>query len=274
MLKIVIAVQRSVKLHLKTIVIPQEIVDAYNNSNINKLRRYIWVIKRILLIDDDEELCVLLEEYFQAEGFGFDYANSGDAGLTLFGTGEYDIIILDVMLPGRDGFDILREIRDISRIPVIMLTAKGDHIDRIIGLEIGADDYICKPFNMRELSARIRAILRRSIGLQEAIYSGAVCVADLEMDLKSHSVKVGGQSISLTNVEFRILEILLSRVSESISAEQLSIEALDRSYTSSDRSLSVHINKLRRKLGLYPCGSERIKTLRGEGFMYVFPEKN
>jgi two-component system response regulator CpxR len=232
------------------------------------------VAKKILLIDDDEELSVLLEEYFQAEGFGFDYANSGDAGLKLFGTGNYDIIILDVMLPGQDGFDILKEIRNISRIPVVMLTAKGDHVDRIIGLEIGADDYICKPFNMRELSARIRAVLRRSIELQEAVNSGAVCVADLEMDLKSHSVKVGGQSVSLTNVEFRLLEILLSRVSENTPAEQLSVEALGRSYTSYDRSLSVHINRLRHKLGLYPCGSERIKTLRGEGFMYVFPEKN
>jgi two-component system response regulator CpxR len=231
------------------------------------------VIKRILLIDDDEELSVLLEEYFQAEDFGFDYAHSGDAGLKLFEAGDYDIIILDVMLPGRDGFDILKEIRNISPIPVIMLTARGEHVDRVVGLEIGADDYICKPFNIRELSARIKAVLRRNAGLSEAPSSDVVCLVDLVMDLKSRSVKVGGQSVSLTNIEFRLLEILLSCAGENISSEQLSIKALGRSHTPFDRSLSVHISKLRHKLGLYPCGSERIKTLRGEGFMYVFPEK-
>jgi two-component system response regulator CpxR len=232
------------------------------------------VSKRILLIDDDEELSALLGEYFEAEGFGFDCAHSGDAGLKLFAASDYDIIILDVMLPGRDGFDILKEIRAASPIPVIMLTAKGDHVDRVVGLEIGADDYICKPFNMRELSARIRAVLRRGAGLSEAAPSDSVCVVDLEMDMKSRSVKVGRQSVSLTNVEFRLLEILLSRAGENISPEQLSAEALNRDYTPFDRSLSVHISKLRHKLGLYPCGSDRIKTLRGEGFMYVFPEKN
>ncbi|GHV38545.1 DNA-binding response regulator [Synergistales bacterium] len=229
--------------------------------------------KKILLIDDDEELGALLETYFRSEGFDFGYASNGDAGLKLFGAEAYDIIILDVMLPGRDGFDILREIRNMSQMPVIMLTAKGDHIDRVVGLEIGADDYICKPFNMRELSARIRAVLRRSVGLSEPAAVGAVCVADLEMDLKSRSVKIGGQSVPLTNVEFRILEILLEGAGEKISPEQLSIEVLGRGHTPFDRSLSVHISKLRHKLGLYPCGSERIKTLRGEGFMYVFPEE-
>ncbi|GHV44013.1 DNA-binding response regulator [Synergistales bacterium] len=228
--------------------------------------------KKILLIDDDEELGALLETYFRSEGFDFGYASNGDAGLKLFGAEAYDIIILDVMLPGRDGFDILREIRNMSQMPVIMLTAKGDHIDRVVGLEIGADDYICKPFNMRELSARIRAVLRRSVGFEPA-RTDTVCVADLEMDMKSRSVKIGGQSVPLTNVEFRILEILLSCAGEKISPEQLSIEVLGRDHTPFDRSLSVHISKLRHKLGLYPCGSERIKTLRGEGFMYVFPEE-
>jgi two-component system response regulator CpxR len=232
------------------------------------------VIKKILLIDDDEELSLLLEEYFQAEGFGFDYARSGNTGLKLFGAGNYDIIILDVMLPERDGFDILKEVRNISSIPVIMLTAKGEHVDRIVGLEIGADDYICKPFNIRELSARIRAVLRRSSGLSEASSADVVCVADLTMDLKSRSVRVSGQCVSLTNIEFRLLEILLSCVGKNIYPEELSIKALGRSHSPFDRSLSVHISKLRHKLGLYPCGSERIKTLRCEGFMYVFPEKN
>jgi two-component system response regulator CpxR len=176
------------------------------------------------------------------------------------------------MLPGRDGFEILREIRNVSSLPVIMLTAKGDHIDRVIGLEIGADDYICKPFSMRELSARVRAVLRRFGAPQEIEPQDAISLIDLEMDLKSRSVKIGGKGIPLTNVEFRLLESLLSRAGRGISPEQLSVDVLGRDYTPYDRSLSVHISKLRRKLGPYPCGSERIKTLRGEGFVYVFPE--
>jgi two-component system response regulator CpxR len=176
------------------------------------------------------------------------------------------------MLPGRDGIEILKEIRGRSQIPVIMLTAKGDPIDRVLGLEFGADDYICKPFVMQELSARIRAVLRRTNTLLEAAAQDVVSVADLDMDLKSHSVKVDGQVIPLTNVEFRILENLLSYVGATISSEKLSMNVLGRGLSPFDRSLSVHISKLRRKLGTYPCGSERIKTIRGEGFMYVFPE--
>jgi two-component system response regulator CpxR len=190
--------------------------------------------------------------------------------------GHCDIIILDVMLPGRDGFEILRGIRSASSVPVIMLTAKGDHIDRVIGLEIGADDYICKPFSMRELSARVRAVLRRSAVLSEtgsAKSPNVIRLVDLEMDLQSRAVKVGGKGIPLTNVEFRLLEAMLSRVGSKISLEQLSIDVLGRGYTPFDRSLSVHISRLRRKLGPYSGGSERIKTLRGEGFVYVFPEK-
>jgi two-component system response regulator CpxR len=178
------------------------------------------------------------------------------------------------MLPGRDGFEILKEIRNISSVPVIMLTAKGDHVDRVIGLEMGADDYICKPFSMRELSARVRAVLRRSGGLLETASLDVICLIDLEMDLKSRSVKIGNKPVPLTNVEFRLLESLLSCAGRGISPEQLSWEALGRGHTPFDRSLSVHISRLRRKLGLYPCGSERIKTLRGEGFIYVFPERD
>jgi two-component system response regulator CpxR len=219
------------------------------------------------------ELCKLLEDYFVSEGFGFTCAESGDKGLNLLASSQCDIIILDVMLPGRDGFEILREIRNISSVPVIMLTAKGDHIDRAIGLEMGADDYICKPFSMRELSARVRAVLRRSRGSLETDSQDIISLIDLEMDLKSRSVKIGKKPVPLTNVEFRLLESLLSCAGRGISPERLSLDALGRGYTPFDRSLSVHISRLRRKLGPYPCGSERIKTLRGEGFVYVFPEK-
>jgi two-component system response regulator CpxR len=219
------------------------------------------------------ELCKLLEDYFISEGFGFACAHSGDKGLDLLASGQCDIIILDVMLPGRDGFELLKEIRNVSSVPVIMLTAKGDHIDRVIGLEMGADDYICKPFSMRELSARVKAVLRRSGGLLETSSLDSICLIDLEMDLKSRSVKIGKKTVSLTNVEFRLLESLLSCAGRGISPERLSQDALGRGHTPFDRSLSVHISRLRRKLGPYPCGSERIKTLRGEGFIYVFPEK-
>jgi two-component system response regulator CpxR len=178
------------------------------------------------------------------------------------------------MLPGRDGFDILKEIRNRSSLPVIMLTAKGDHVDRVVGLEMGADDYICKPFNMRELSARIRAVFRRAAGGSNAAAAGGViAAADLMMDIKSRSVRVSGRPVSLTNAEFRLLEILLSSAGSGISQERLSLEVLGRDYNLFDRSLSVHICKLRQKLGPHPYGGERIKTLRGEGFVYVLPEK-
>ncbi|MDR1977561.1 MAG: response regulator transcription factor [Synergistaceae bacterium] len=250
--------------------IDREIKRKLENENLKILEA--WKIKSILMIDDDVELCALLGDYFQAEGFGFACAHSGDEGLDMLNEDRYGILILDVMLPGRDGFDILKEIRNTSLIPVIMLTAKGDHLDRVVGLEIGADDYICKPFDTRELSARVRAVLRRS-GLSETTSQDILRVADLEMDLRSLSAKVGGQGVFLTNVEFRLLKALLSCAGRKISAEQLSINVLGHTLSPFDRSLSVHMSKLRRKLGPYPGGSERIKTLRGEGFIYVFPEK-
>ena len=229
-------------------------------------------MKKILVIDDDVELCNLLKEYFTAEGFSFDCANNGKDGLERLFANEPDLVVLDVMLPGRDGFDVLRDIRARSPIPVIMLTAKGDHIDRVVGLEIGADDYICKPFNTRELSARIRAVLRRADGLAALMPGEALRVDDLEMDLKSRSVQVDGQAVSLTNVEFRLLECLLSSAGKLVSLETLSTEVLKRRHTVYDRSISVHMSNLRKKIGPYPSGGERIATIRGEGFVYVFPK--
>ena len=230
------------------------------------------MIKSILMIDDDAELCALLGDYFQTEGFDFACAHSGDEGLDVLAEGGRDVVLLDVMLPGRGGLDILKEIRKDSLIPLIMLTAKGDPLDRIVGLETGADDYICKPFDTRELSARIRAVLRRS-GLSDTNPQGLMRVADIEMELGSRSVRVGERGISLTNVEFRLLEALLTRAGRRISSEQLSRDVLGHSYSPFDRSLSVHMSKLRRKLGPYPSCGERVKTLRGEGYIYVFPEK-
>ncbi|MDR1874311.1 MAG: response regulator transcription factor [Synergistaceae bacterium] len=223
------------------------------------------------MIDDDVELCALLGDYFQAEGFDFTCAYSGDEGLGTLDEGRCGIVLLDVMLPGRGGFEILKDIRSVSPVPVIMLTAKGDPLDRIVGLETGADDYICKPFDTRELSARVRAVLRRS-GSPETSPQDLLRVADLEMDLRSRSVRASERGIPLTNVEFRLLETLLLCAGRRVSLEQLSLNVLGHSWAPFDRSLSVHMSRLRRKLGPYPGGGERIKTLRGEGFIYVFPE--
>lgn len=229
-------------------------------------------MKRILVIDDDVELCGLLREYFTAEGFSFECAHCGTDGLDLLFGGGVDIVVLDVMLPGRDGFDVLRDIRARLTIPVIMLSAKGDHIDRVVGLEIGADDYICKPFNTRELAARIRAVLRRLDGTTGASPDDSMRVGDLEMDLKSRSVRVDGRGISLTNVEFRLLECLLSNAGKLVQLDDLSTDVLKRKHSVYDRSLSVHMSNLRKKIGPYASGDERIATIRGEGFIYVFPK--
>lgn len=228
-------------------------------------------MKKILVIDDDVELCGLLEEYFTAEGFSFESARSGDQGLAKLIEGGADIVVLDVMLPGRDGFDVLRDIRGRSGVPVIMLTAKGDPVDRVVGLEIGADDYICKPFNTRELVARIRAVLRRAESAT-AVSEEVLRVGDLEMNTLARSVTVSGRGVSLTTIEFRLLEFLLTNAGRLATLEDLSKAVLKRPYSSCDRSLSVHMSNLRKKIGDYPTGDDRISTIRGEGFIYVYPK--
>ena len=229
-------------------------------------------MKNILIIDDDVELCGLLKSYFTKEGFDFECVHEGKNVLDLLAQRRHHLVILDVMLPDKDGFEVLKEIRSRFDIPIIMLTAKGDHVDRIVGLEIGADDYICKPFNTRELSARIRAVLRRIEDRPHNSIPAVLNACDLELSLKSRSVTVGGEEVALTNAEFRMLEILLSCMGTLVSLDRLSAEVLGRRYSMYDRSISVHMSNLRRKLGPYPDGSERIKTVRSEGFIYVFPK--
>ncbi|MDR1620813.1 MAG: response regulator transcription factor [Synergistaceae bacterium] len=231
-------------------------------------------IRHILVIDDDVDLCALLKDYLQSEGFGFACAYLGSEGLKLLNSRAYDIVILDVMLPEQDGFDVLREIRSISNVPVVMLSAKGDQIDKVVGLEIGADDYICKPFDARELLARLKAVLRRSGDSKARPARNVDTLADLELCRESLSVKIAGADVYLTNVEFSLLDQLISCAGKKISSEQLSVNVLGRGYTSFDRSLSVHISRLRHKLGPYPDGRERIKTLRNEGYMYIYPQND
>lgn len=234
-------------------------------------------MNRILVIDDDLELCELLNDYLAPEGFQVDTANDGERGVARALSGDQALVVLDVMLPGLNGFDVLRRIREESRIPVIMLTARGDDIDRIVGLELGADDYLPKPFNPRELVARIRAIQRRSeVQQTQKLVVGEkpveLQIGDITLNRASHSVKRDGKPVELTSVEFALLDVLLQRAGEVISRDQLVEKVLGRRLTAYDRSIDVHVSALRRKLGHRYCDSERIKTIRGIGYLYSLPE--
>lgn len=235
-------------------------------------------MSRILVIDDDLELCDLLAEYLAPEGFEVETVNDGEQGAKRAVSEEHALVVLDVMLPKMNGFDVLRHIRESSRIPVLMLTARGDDIDRIVGLEMGADDYLPKPFNPRELVARIRAIQRRAeaAGAQMSKIPGAeqLEVGDLLLKSSSREVFCHGTSIDLTSVEFSLLEALLQRAGQVIPREDLVKQVLSRRLSPYDRSIDVHISSLRKKLGPQLEGGERIKTVRGVGYLYTLSEAN
>lgn len=233
-------------------------------------RERVVSVEKILLVDDDLELCELLKEYLETEGFVLESANDGRAGLEKAVKDHYTLVILDVMMPELGGFDVLRELRAHSSVPVIMLTARGDDVDRIVGLEMGADDYLPKPFNPRELVARIRAILRRGQRAEEVV-SHNLTVGDLDLDPGARSVHVAGEPVDLTSVEFNLLEALLSSAGQVVPREKLVLQVLKRAYSPFDRSIDVHVSNLRKKLGHYSDGSERIKTLRGEGYFFALP---
>lgn len=228
---------------------------------------------RILVIDDDRELCELLVEYLGQEGFEVEVAHTGEDGLKMMSGKPFSLVVLDIMLPGgRNGFDILQRIRARSDTPVIMLTARGDDVDRIVGLEMGADDYHPKPFNPRELLARIRAILRRSRNApadDPALASRKHRVGDVELDWYSRVVLRGGEAVRLTSVEFHILDVLLRNYGRVVSRDDMAVEVLNRNLSAIDRSIDVHVSNLRKKLGPDPSGGERIKAIRGAGYIYV-----
>ena len=226
---------------------------------------------RVLIIDDDADLCDLVSEYLSGEGLDVDAVHDGVTGVVRCLEDEPDLVILDVMLPGLGGFAVLGRIREKSRVPVVMLTARGEDVDRIVGLEMGADDYIAKPFNPRELVARIRAILRRTTEVAEPDSPSLVKVGDLEMDLGARMVRCAGIEVELTGAEFMILEVLLREAGNVVSRDEVSRQALGRRTSAFDRSLDVHLSNLRRKLGVLSDGSERIKTVRGVGYLYVKP---
>ncbi len=224
---------------------------------------------KILIIDDDEELCELVSEYLTVEGFEIACVNDGASGLERALSGEYDMAILDVMLPKMNGFDVLRSLRERSKLPVIMLTARGDDMERIVGLEIGADDYLPKPFNPRELAARLRAILRRAVVDEDAEQSEKLDVDGVQISPASRIASCDGKEMNLTSVEFGLLLELLKEAGKIVKKEDLSEAVLERKLSPYDRSLDMHISNLRKKLGTRADGSERIKTIRSVGYIYT-----
>ena len=230
---------------------------------------------RVLVIDDDMELCELLTDYLRPEGFDVESVHNAQRGIERALSGELTLVVLDVMLPDMSGFDVLRRIRDRSRIPVLMLTARGDDIDRIVGLEMGADDYLPKPFNPRELVARIRAIKRRAEPEKRKTETKAlperIALGDIELDTGTRTVFRSGRMIELTAVEFNLMEELLLNAGQLVSREELVKKVLGRALSPYDRSIDVHISSLRKKLGPEINGIERIKTVRGMGYLYAQP---
>jgi DNA-binding response OmpR family regulator len=225
-------------------------------------------VERILVIDDDTELCSLVSEYLRPEGFQVSCVHDGRTGLASALSGDYLIVVLDVMLPGMNGFDVLRKIRDSSRLPVLLLTARGEDVDRIVGLEIGADDYLPKPFNPRELVARIRAILRRTAAKTETDVPDVIHVGDVDLDPATRTVHHKGKPIELTSVEFGLLHVLLREAGRVVTREALVDEVLGRKFSPFDRSIDMHVSKVRKKLG-DSDSEEHIKTIRGAGYIFT-----
>ena len=221
----------------------------------------------ILLADDDVELCEMLTQYLVAEGFAVEAVHDGDTALARASNGRFDLLVLDVMMPRKKGFDVLRELRAHAQTPVLMLTARDEDVDSIIGLELGADDYLAKPCNPRVLVARIRAVLRRAESASPV--TETLRCDDLEMHTGSRSVRCQGRPIAMTSTEYTVLEVLLRNAGQVVAKTELSDAALGRKLTRYDRSLDMHVSSLRRKLGARPDGDERIKTVRGVGYQFI-----
>ena len=217
---------------------------------------------RLLVVDDDTELCSLLGEFLSREGFTVDFEHDGRRGLERALKSEYDLLVLDVMMPGMDGFEVLKRLRKQSRVPVLMLTARGEDVDRIVGLELGADDYLAKPFNPRELTARIRAILRR---IETKPSGGRIEVNGVTLDPGTREVLIDGQAVPTTTLEFDILEVLMRQAGRVVSRDMLMENMYNRQATPFDRSIDMHVSHLRKKL---ERGRELIKTIRGVGYQF------
>lgn len=226
---------------------------------------------KVLLVDDDFELVEMLKEYLEQEGLGVTTASDGEEGIAEVLSGKYDVAVLDVMMPHVNGIEALRRIRETSRVPVLMLTAKGDDLDRIVGLELGADDYVPKPCTPRELVARIRAILRRT-GLGASL-SGAPALplvsGSLTMWPEQRRAEWNGQSLDLTSTEFNLLEVLLRNAGRIVSKNELSEQGLGRPLARFDRSIDVHLSSIRHKLGTLEDGRSHIQTVFRQGYQFI-----
>jgi len=223
----------------------------------------------ILLIDDDVELCDLLSRFLHSEGFKVTSVHDGEHGLNMAFEGDFDLAVLDMMLPKKNGMDVLRELRQSSTLPVMMLTARGEEMDRIIGLELGADDYLPKPCNPRELAARIRAILRRSEPQTSGTTSQTMTFGSLTWQPKSRTILNQSKPIELTSTEYNILSVLMQHAGEVVSKHELSEAALGKHFATFDRSLDVHIGHLRKKLAATMNHAPRIKTVHSIGWLFV-----
>jgi two-component system response regulator CpxR len=227
---------------------------------------------RVLIIDDDVTLCRLVTRFMSGEGFAIDSVTSGNEGVRRALSGDYALVMLDVMLPDVNGYDVLRRIRRESRTPVLMLTARGDTLDRVLGLEMGADDYLPKPFDPSELAARIRAILRRCQPRPDGpIAPATLAVADVELDPGARIARRNGRPVDLTTVEFDLLAALVRAAGRTVSREDLVRDVLGREFSPFDRSIDTHVCNLRKKIGALEDGTERIKGVRGAGYLYVAP---
>ena len=220
----------------------------------------------ILLVDDDVALCALLQRFLTVDGFDVDCAHDGEEGLRQARAGNYDLLVLDITMPKKHGMDVLRELRQTSELPVLMMTARGEAMDRILGLELGADDYLPKPCNPRELAARMRAILRRSVPVRQAT---AHHIGALTWNPETRTVQCDSHPMDLTTTEYAILTTLMQHVDTVVSKEDLSQAALGKTFEPFDRSLDVHIGHIRKKL---PCNVQempKIQTVRAVGWMLV-----
>ena len=226
---------------------------------------------KILLVDDDVKLSSMVKEYLAPLGYEIETAETGKSGVEKAKRGEFDAIILDVMLPEMNGFEVLKEIRKTSAVPVLMLTALGDESDRIVGLELGADDYLPKTFSSRELLARLRSVIRRSTITKEQMLNddAEISVKDLVVKPQTRSATLNGETLHLTPIEFDLLHFLASAKDRILTRDQLLDEIAGRNFEVYDRSIDVHISSLRRKLGDDPKDPKFIKTVRATGYMLI-----
>jgi len=225
----------------------------------------------VLIIDDDLELCDMVVRLLSREGYSVEQCTDGEQGLRAALTGDYDVVLLDVMMPRLDGLQLLRELRAKSQVHVIMLTAKGEEVDRVVGLELGADDYLPKPFFTRELIARIKAVLRRARPDDgKAARQPVLEIGDLSLDPEGRTISRQGTPLDLTTAEFDVLQMLLIDAGKIVSRERLA-KILGRNLGIFDRTIDMHISNLRKKLGALPQGAERIRTVRNAGYLYANP---